>query len=263
MRKRRAGRRGAAGLLAALVLLLAADAALFYMAGIPRVESAVEQKQWEGLDLLKKYRENPDMIGWLQVEGTAINYPVMGSDAYLHRNFAGDRDESGSLFVQDEWSTDDPCTLIYGHNMWMYGTMFNPLHNFAEGDFFRRNRTIRFYAIGDGGLSAEKRTYEIIYCIRTRVDEWNYASCRYICSGEELDAFASECAGRAVQKREPAESGEEEENGCGNLIVLSTCSYHVSGDKGRLLVVGKLTDRREQTRIDVEQQKNRASADKN
>ena len=250
MIERGRSRRNTVRLLMALLLFLAADAALFYMAGAPRVESAVQQSAWEGLDLLNKYRENPDMAGWLQVDGTSINYPVMRGDEYLFRNFAGEYDDSGSLFVADDWNDQDLCTLIHGHNMWMYGTMFHPLHSFADGGFFQKNRTIRFYAVGEGGRSAEKRTYEIICCVRAKVDEWNYANCRNITTSEDLDAFAAECRSRAVQERN-LEVNESE--GCVGLIVLSTCSYHVRGDRGRLLVVGELTDRRVQTRIDVQQ----------
>ncbi len=250
MKKGGAGRKKTAGLLAALIIFLAADAAVFLIAGMPRVESAVVQKQWEGLDLLCKYRENNDMAGWLQVDGTGINYPVMRGDAYLYRNFSGDYDASGSLFVAKDWSCWDRCVLIHGHNMWMYGTMFNPLHSFAEKEFFRRNRSIRFYAVEEEGVSVEKRTYEIICCVRVDIDEWNYAGCRYICDDEGLTAFADECMRRAVQR---LESEDEAVYGKADLIVLSTCSYHVSGDSGRLLLVGRLARRTEQTRIDVDQ----------
>ena len=232
-----------AGLLTALLLFLAADAILLWMAGVPRLEDAVVKKEQVCLDLLKKYQENHDMVGWLQVEGTGIDYPVMRGKGYLYRDFSEEYDASGSLFVEDDWTEEDLCTLIYGHNMWMDGTMFHPLHRFAEEDFFRRNRTIRFYVIQDGARTAEKRTYEIMHCIRTSVDEWNFSGSRYICAAEELDAFAAECRDRAVQKRET-------EDRCGEMIVLSTCSYHVRGGKGRLLLTGRLIDRKEQTKID-------------
>lgn len=250
MGKNRTGRNNTAGILTVLLIFIAADVFLFMIAGVPRIENAVEQKEWKGLDLLCKYRDNPDMIGWLQVEGTNINYPVMSGDIYLHRDFGGSYDDAGSLFVEEDWSEDDVCTLIYGHNMWLYGTMFNALHRFIDPGFFRGNRTIRFYAIEQKGVSAEKRTYEILYCIRTRVDEWNYASCRYICSSGELTAFAEECRKRALQAWE---TDGNTSDGWEELIVLSTCSYHVRGSKGRLLLVGGLTDRTEQTRIDVDQ----------
>ena len=250
MGKNHTGRNHTAGILAALLIFIAADIFLFMIAAAPRMENAAAQKEWKGLDILSKYRDNPDMIGWLQVEGTNINYPVMGNDIYLYRDFNGDHDDSGSLFVEEDWSEDDICTLIYGHNMWMDGTMFHELHRFIDPGFFSGNRTIRFYAVEQNGVSAEKRTYEILYCIRTRVDEWNYASCRYICSGGELAAFVEECGKRASRSWE---TDEETPDGWGELIVLSTCSYHVRGKKGRLLLVGGLTDKIEQTRIDVNQ----------
>lgn len=227
----------------ALLLFLAADALLLWMVSSPGIEDAAVKKEQEGLDLLEKYQENRDMIGWLQVEGTDIDYPVMRGGDYLHRDFHGSYDVSGSLFVEEDWAEESLCTLIYGHNMWMYGTMFHPLHKFAGEDFFRRNRTIEFYVIKDSGRTAEKQTYEIMCCIRTRVDEWNYANCQYICTREKLDAFASECRSRAFRKWET-------EDECEGMIVLSTCSYHVRDGKGRLLVTGRLKDRKEQTKID-------------
>ncbi len=235
-----------AGLITALIIVFAADVLMFYIAGMPRLEDAVEQNSWNGIDLRSKYLENTDMVGWLQVEGTGINYPVMRGDDYLRRNFRKERDVSGSLFVESDWREEDICTVIYGHNMWMYGTMLNPLHRFTDYDFFRRNRIIKFYVINDSGRSVEKRTYEIMCCIRTRVDEWNYASCQYICSNEELSTFLEECGNRALLKREPeVEPGE--------VIVLSTCSYHVGGGKGRLLLIGGLMSRKDQNRVDMQQ----------
>lgn len=238
------GRRRTAELLVLLLLVLAIDGFLFCLMGLPRFEDTEKQKEWAGLDLLKKYQDNHDMVGWLQVDGTGINYPVMRGEKYLYRNFRGQHNASGSLFVEENWEEGDLCTLIYGHNMWMYGTMLHPLHRFEKEVFFRKNRTIRFYVVVEGGRTAEKRTYEIMCCSGTSVDQWNYASCQYICSQEELDAFAEECRARAIRER--AFDGP-----CKEIIVLSTCSSHVRNGKDRLLVVGKLADRKAQTRIDV------------
>jgi len=243
-------KKGIAGLFAALLFILAADTMLLFIVGMPRLEDEVMQREWQGLDLLEKYQENPDMAGWLQVEGTSINYPVMRGEKYLYRDFRRESNVSGSLFVEDDWTGADMCTLIYGHNMWMYGTMLNPLHRFADGDFFRRNRHIKFYVILDGGRSAEKRTYEILCCSKTSVDTWNYASCQYIGSIEELNRFLNDCRSRAVQQTDTVFEA-------GQAIVLSTCSYHVRGGKGRLLLAGSLTSRREQTKIDLQQKKDR------
>ncbi len=243
MRKRK---RNIAGLLVVLIILFITDSLILCLTGMPRLENAMEQRYWEGMDLLDKYRENQDMVGWLQIEGTSINYPVMRGEKYLHRNFKKERNASGSLFVEEDWSSECICTLIYGHNMWMYGTMLNPLHKFKEQDCFHRNRKIHFYVIQDSGQSAEKRTYNIICCSKTSIDEWNYASCQYISSAEELRDFLDQCKRRAVQ----AMDIEYESEGA---IVLSTCSYHVKGGKGRLLVAGIMTGRTDQTKIDMQQ----------
>lgn len=250
MRKRR---KSIAGLLIVLTVLLMTDALILYWSSMPRLENAMAQRNWEGIDLLDKYRENQDMVGWLQIEGTGINYPVMRGEEYLHRNFKKERDASGSLFVEKDWSSECICTLIYGHNMWMYGTMLSPLHKFKEPEFFCRNRKIHLYVIQEGGQSAEKRTYEIFCCSKTSIDEWNYASCQYISSDEELRDFLDQCKYRAVQAMDM-------EYGSGSAVVLSTCSYHVKGGKGRLLVVGVMTGRTEQTKIDVPQNKNAGAA---
>ncbi len=232
----------------ALILLLAADMMLLLVIGMPRLEHAAVQKEWKGIDLLQKHRENPDMIGWLQVDGTGINYPVMRGEKYLYRDFSGDSSASGSLFVEDDWAAEDMCTLIYGHNMWMYGTMLNPLHRFTDSRFFDGNRHIRFYVIQDEGRRAEKRTYEILCCSRTSVDTWNYASCQYISSGEELTRFLSECRNRAVCQTEEVIPSDQ-------AVVLSTCSYHVRGGRGRLFLTGGLTEISEQRKIDLQGQK--------
>ena len=239
---RRRGIGTAVMLLTVVVLTVALGIVTYYLMA-PRVEDAVRQNQWEGIDVLEKYRENADMVGWLQVEGTCINYPVMRGESYLRRDFSGNRSQSGSLFVEDDWDEDDMCTLIYGHNMWMYGTMLNPLHEFTDSGFFGRHRKIKLYVVDEDGLDAEKRTYEIICCVRTRVDQWNYASCQYIFGDDELSGFLEECMDKAVNKRETAAFWEE-------AVVLSTCSYHVKGGVGRLLLVGGLVKRESQTRLD-------------
>ena len=228
-----------------LLLLTVCTAVCGYLL-MPKAADVNARESWEGTDLLKEYEKNHDLAGWLQVEGTTISYPVMQGEAYLFKDFSGDYDVSGSLFVEDEWAEEDLCTLIYGHNMWMYGTMFHPLCKFTESGFFEQNRRIKFYVIKGregpaGELSAEKRTYEILACIRTSVDEWNFAGCQYISDPQELDRFLDDCRARSLYQREADAQ---------NAIVLCTCSYHTKGKTGRLLLVGALRNVKEQTRID-------------
>ena len=227
--------------IAVMMLLIVTTAAAYYLL-VPRAEDASLREKQNGIDLLEMYSRNNDLAGWLKVEGTCIDYPVMVGEKYLYRNFDGDQDKSGSLFVEDDWEEGDLCTLIYGHNMWMYGTMFNPLHKFTDRDFFQKNRKIIFYVIkgresGAECVSVEKRVYETICCIQTDVNEWNFAGCQYITSPEEAESFLDSCLSRSLFAAETQDIQSEE------IIVLSTCSYHVGGDGGRLLLVGRLVGR--------------------
>ena len=221
-----------AGLILALIVFFVAAACLFYYIGMPKIADYKEKKEQQGMSVLDKYYENTDMAGWIQVEGTDISYPVMKGDIYLYRDFEKEHYPSGTPFVEDYWEEDSPVSLIYGHNMWMYKTMFNPLHKFKDEEFFEKHKTVKFYVIcGTEEKYVEKRTYEITNVILTEVDAWNYASCGLLQEAEEIELFKEECEKRALHKRNASEGQ--------NLIALSTCSYHVKGRGGRLVITGE------------------------
>ena len=217
-----------AALLCAVLMLLIGAAG--YLRLLQEVGERGGSEGTQRSSILEKYSENSDMIGWLTVEGTGIDYPVMRGEKYLSRDFSGEESREGCLFVEEDWSADDLCTLIYGHNNWMKGTMFHPLHRFEEKEFFDSHRNIRFYVIRDDGAYLEERRLAVLHCIRTEVDTWNYASCQYITSMEELRAFMSECGRRAMYQQEGSFHF--------GSVVLSTCSYHVAGRNGRLVITG-------------------------
>ena len=85
--------------------------------------------------------ENEDIIGWIQVDGTKIDYPILYDTTfnryYLNHNFKGTTTGYGSIFVLSENANDftDFNTIVYGHNM-LDGSMFAQLHQFRKKDFF-------------------------------------------------------------------------------------------------------------------------------
>lgn len=94
-----------------------------------------------------------DMVGWLKVEGTAIDYPVMktdreGGEYYLHRDVDGDYSFSGCLFIGDNCDADSDIFIIYGHNM-NNGSMFGGLTDFGDSDYAYDHRDIRFDTLYD------------------------------------------------------------------------------------------------------------------
>ena len=95
---------------------------------------------------------NPDIVGWIRVEGTDISYPIMRSsddeeeDFYLYHSFLRESSSHGSIYMQKINSVDfsDFNTILYGHNM-RDDTMFGQLHRFRDKDFFEENDEITIY----------------------------------------------------------------------------------------------------------------------
>lgn len=224
---------GKAKTIIALIIFLAAAGVLAYFFINPLVTDNRIKKETAGMDLLKLHEKYPDVIGWIKVEGTNISYPVMIGEKYLYRTMKGEYDASGTPFVEDDWTPDDRCTIIYGHNMWMNKTVFNALHKFEEEKFFSENKDIIFYAIcGDETPYVEKRLFNVTHCIKTDVSEWNYSSAQYIEDDIEMEQFLKECAERSLYDSDLYPIPEK-------MILLSTCSYHIRGKDGRTVLTGK------------------------
>lgn len=110
--------------------------------------------------------ENQDIIGWIQVDGTKIDYPVLYDTTYnlyyLNHNFKGTYSGSGSIFVLGENANDftDFNTVVYGHNM-LDGSMFAQLHQFRKKEFFDSHGQIILYT------PERKLTYQVFASYRT------------------------------------------------------------------------------------------------
>ena len=79
---------------------------------------------------------NPNVIGWIEIPGLSISYPVVqGTDNayYLHHLFTGEYNSSGSIFADWHNQPDfaDPNTIVYGHNM-KNGSMFGTLSHYQD-----------------------------------------------------------------------------------------------------------------------------------
>ena len=96
--------------------------------------------------------ENSDIVGWLQIPITNINYPVMWTptepEYYLYVDFNDEYSDSGSLFLSAGSDVGLPTYnwLIHGHNM-KVGTMFHDLRMFRDKDFAIGNPTFTFETI--------------------------------------------------------------------------------------------------------------------
>lgn len=102
------------------------------------------------IDFAALQEVNPEVYAWITVPGTAIDYPILqsGDDNSYYLNHAIDGSESaeGCIFTENLNRKDfeDPNTLIYGHDM-KNGSMFRPLLDYRDRDFFDQNREITIY----------------------------------------------------------------------------------------------------------------------
>lgn len=188
--------------------------------------------------VLEKYRalyqENGDLVGWLSIEGTDIDYPVMqreDDEYYLHHDFYGEESRYGCLYVKGQADVDTPGTnfIIYGHNM-KDGSMFGDLDLYRKESFWQEHPRISFDTL------YEERAYEIIAVFRSRVyqpeeDVFKYYQFYQAENQEEFSWFYEN-----IKELSLYDTGVTAAFG-DTFLTLSTCAYHV--EDGRFVVVAK------------------------
>ncbi len=181
------------------------------------------------------YSQNADFAGWLTIEGTGIDYPVLqavpeSSDFYLDHDFYGAEDINGSIFLDSRNRIDgeDDNLIVYGHNM-KSGLMFGNLKLYLDKAFWQAHKTITFNTI------YEKAEYEII------------AVCLSKAGGEEegfhyydfIEAGNKKAFRRYIRniKELNVMGGEIDASYGDRLLTLSTCNNYT--EDGRLFLVAK------------------------
>lgn len=181
------------------------------------------------------YAENPDIIGWITIPGTNVDYPVMLTpeepEKYIHMNFKGLYSIGGLPFMEDECSMDPESDnlIIYGHNM-KNGTQFKDLMNYTMKKYWQEHPKILFSTL------YEERTYEIISAFYDQVyrpTDNVFKFYQFINAKDEADF---ENAMKHYKAKAEYDTGVTAEYG-DRLITLVTCSYHI--DDGRFVVVAK------------------------
>lgn len=95
-------------------------------------------------DYLKSINE--DIIGWIEIENTNINYPILkdNNSFYLKHSFDKRYNSNGSIFTTTTSPFIDKETIIYGHNM-RNGSMFSNLGNYLDKEFFYSHSKLKIY----------------------------------------------------------------------------------------------------------------------
>ena len=189
-------------------------------------------------DILPEYMElftmNEDMIGWLTIDDTPIDYPVMftpkNPEYYLRRGFNKKYSYSGVPFMDGNCLRDGNHYLIYGHNM-KNQTMFGTLPKYLKKDYWEEHQIIHFDTL------TESREYQIMAVFRSRAftksdkGVFRYYAYADISDAGRFNVYVKNCLkASAYDTGVTAEFGDE-------LLTLSTCDYYT--ENGRLVVVAK------------------------
>lgn len=200
---------------------------------------ATENHTDEKSDRIEKVKElqkeNSDIVAWIEIEGTNINYPVLhttNNDFYLNYNYKKEETLAGSLFLDKDFDIKNGSSnyLIYGHRN-KQGLMFEDLLKYAKEDFYKEHKKIRFTT------DKEDRDYEIMAVFYSRVyykDEQNVFRYYYSVNAKdenEYNNYVKQSKDASIYDTGvTAKYGEQ-------LLTLSTCEY--SQEDGRFVIVAK------------------------
>lgn len=180
--------------------------------------------------------QNEDFIGWIHIDGTRIDYPVVqrqdAKNYYLRRGFDKKYSYYGVPFAfEDATFGEADNFVIYGHHM-DNGSMFSDLMKYTSPVFYQEHPQIQLDTMEGYG------TYEIIAVLKTVAggeNEFHYYKFSKAASAEEFDTYVAECKARSLYNIDTtAKYGDK-------LITLSTCEY--SKENGRLAIVAKKVNR--------------------
>lgn len=171
-------------------------------------------------------QENKDIVGWLYLEDSPINYPVVQSndnDYYLRRLINGEYNIAGSLFMdyRNAPNLEDNNTIIYGHNM-KNNTMFGSLQEYKNQDYYD-NHKVMYYFTPDKNYIVELFTG---YTISVESDIYDLS----VIDSSKLEELISRS-----DFKSSTEVTEEDK-----IITLSTCAYEYDG--ARYIVMGVLKE---------------------
>ncbi|MBS5522528.1 MAG: class B sortase [Clostridiales bacterium] len=175
--------------------------------------------------------QNSEIFGWLTVDGTHIDYPIVqadNNDKYINTDVWGNFSLGGSIFLdyRNDRNFLDFNSIIYGHHM-EKEAMFGELANFKDKDYFESHRYGSLYYGG------ENHRLEFFAFLET--DAYDSRIYTPALPQEMRREFIESLMSRAVNV-----SGISVDNS-DHLVLLSTCTSESTN--GRHILVGKIMDR--------------------
>ena len=193
-----------------------------------KVYNLIREEKEESDNLFEK---NIDYRGWIKIDNTNINYPILqgqDNEEYLYKDINNEYIVSGSIFMNYlNNGFDDQNTVLFGHNM-KNGTMFANLKKYKEEDFFYNNNDIEIELSNGQYLK-----YKVFSVYITDINN-NYTKTSFE-DKDEYKEFLERIKNKSIYKSDISVNENDK------IITLSTCSYEF--DDARLVVTGKLIDK--------------------
>ena len=194
----------------------------------PEAASSKEER----IDFASLKKINEEAVGWIEIPGTEISYPVVHTTDnvyYLTHTFRRQENKSGAIFVEASNAGDfsDLHTIVYGHNM-KNGTMFADLNKYKDKEFYESHKEVQFDTLTEEG------TYKVVYAFVTEVnkkDSFKYYEKINWNSKDEFNEYVSN-----LEQRKLYDTGEKIKKK-DKLLTLSTCEK--ASDNSRMVVVCK------------------------
>lgn len=170
---------------------------------------------------------NDEVIGWLNVYGTSIDYPIVqgpNNDKYMTRNPLNEYSAAGSLFLEAGQSPNFTSfkNIIYGHHM-DASAMFGDIALFKDETFFMENKSGEIYFQG--------KFHKIAFFAFLEVDVYNSFIYQSI-DETQRDNYIQQIQEEALNIRNMKITTQDQ------LVLLSTCTSDMTS--GRHILVGKI-----------------------
>lgn len=175
------------------------------------IEESIEIKEetqkrsidWEYLKSINK-----DIIAWIEIENTKIDYPILKDKDvyYLKHTFDKKYNSNGSIFTTNSYPFEDKETIVYGHNM-KNGSMFSDLGKYLNKDFLNSHFNFKIYT---PTCNYKARIFSV-YSIGVETESNNIKSLNF--------------EDRIEYYKKASEYNIETDSNIKKIVKLSTCSY--------------------------------------
>ncbi|MBP3255637.1 MAG: class B sortase [Clostridia bacterium] len=191
-----------------------------------------QEEAEDKIDLYNLYLMNNDVVGWIKLKDSNIDYPIMqNGEYYLRRNIYKEYSSYGTPFLAEYCNINTSDNLIiYGHHI-KSGMMFADLDKYKNYNYYLNHKIIKLYKLQ--GTETIEEEYKVVFCFKTTVNKGGFKYYNFYNATSEADynSFVEQCQKLSFYNTEESASYGD------RLITLSTCEYSLNN--GRMVVVAK------------------------